>query len=329
MAQKNAYKETAKRLVDSRVLVIGDVMLDRFIYGNASRISPEAPVPVVHVQSESMCLGASGNVARNIAELGGRVSLCAVVGEDAYSQNVYAELDKHGISSEGVVSSPEVDTISKTRIVSSSQQIVRIDRERLDDYSKKLNDAVIERTKALVKDVNVIIISDYAKGLISRYTISKIKKLAEAEDVRILVDPSVKHFSLYKNVYALTPNLKEAVEGAAYTKRVESEQRLRELAKKIKAKLKASSFMITLGADGIAVFSDEIAEHEFFIIPARARSVFDVSGAGDTVIAVTAMGLSCGLSFFDSAYIANCAAGVVVEKTGTACLNMKELVKNL
>ena len=328
----NNYKDYLKNLKNSRVLVIGDIMVDRFLYGDVTRISPEAPVPILHANHEESYIGGAGNVFRNIISiLGdntlGSVDIIGVVGDDKSGNIIINEIAKHGITDSSIIVSENYRTITKTRIVAGVQQIVRIDEEDLTPFSSKVGTAIIKNFEKKIEEYDTVIISDYGKGVITANIAKYIIKTCRSKSKYVLVDPIVKHFLFYKNANLITPNFKEATEGIGFNilNHEFDVNRINILGNKIKNKLSLSNLMITLGAHGMALFSDDIKKDEAYIIPTKAKAVFDVSGAGDTVIALTAMCISLGLSFKDSAYIANVGAGIVVSKMGTSTLTLREL----
>ncbi|MDO6992731.1 D-glycero-beta-D-manno-heptose-7-phosphate kinase [Brachyspira innocens] len=332
-------KIEAKKIKYSKVLVIGDLMLDRFTYGDVIRISPEAPVPVLHVNHEENYLGGAGNVARNIAALMGEynndsIFMIGVIGKDNSADTIIKSMNKANISTKGIVEDDSRDTITKTRIVANTQQIVRIDNESTEPFSASIMKKIEKNFTDNVDNYNAVIISDYAKGIITNKLAKKIIDTCNKKNKPVLVDPAIKHFSFYKKATLMTPNLKEAVEGADsrlpfYEFNPEA---INTLGNDIIKKLALSKLMITLGANGMALFDKDIKGPDKktpFIIPTKAKSVFDVSGAGDTVISVLAMCLSVGLSFKESSEISNAAAGVVVGKRGTSTLTLDELMEVL
>lgn len=329
-------KDKAQKILDAKVLVIGDLMLDRFTYGDVIRISPEAPVPILHVKNEESYLGGAGNVARNISALIGNsnsdnIFMIGVIGKDKSADIIMENINYANISSKGIVIDDTRSTITKTRIVAGTQQIVRIDEEDTSPFSSNIVKNIEKAFMDNVDNYNVVIISDYNKGVITKQLSKKIIDTCNKKNKAVLVDPAIKHFSFYKKATLMTPNLKEAVEG------VESKspfyefdvKAIKVLGENIIKKLSLSKLMITLGANGMALFDKDIKLKDKnipYIIPTKAKSVFDVSGAGDTVISVLAMCLSVGLSFKESSEIANAAAGVVVGKRGTSTLSLKELI---
>lgn len=323
------YRSSIPRLAKTSVLVIGDIMLDRFVYGDVLRISPEAPVPVVHVKKETSFLGGAGNVARNIRALGGKAGLIGIVGKDREAEHIVSEMERSGISPDGIIIDTTRPTITKTRIIAGTQQVVRIDHEDMSPYGAEARMAIETYVDRHLDEYDGIIISDYAKGVITRDPVDHIMRAAKKKKKFVLVDPSVKHFSLYKGITSMTPNLKEASEGARREIDTASKEAIAKLGWHIKDSLGMPHMMITLGPQGMAIFSDEIKGKMPFFIPTKAKAVYDVSGAGDTVIATLAMGLAAKLSFLDASFIANYAAGVVVGKRGTATLSQEELVAAL
>lgn len=327
-------KDKAQKIVDAKVLVIGDLMLDRFTYGDVIRISPEAPVPVLHVNHEENYLGGAGNVARNISALLGNnnddnIFIIGVIGKDKSADIIMDSMNYSNISSKGIIIDDSRYTITKTRIVAGTQQIVRIDEEDTAPFSSNIVKRIEKVFMENVDNYNAVIISDYAKGIITKPLAKKIIETCNKKNKPVLVDPAIKHFSFYKKATLMTPNLKEAVEGAESKSPYYEfdKKQIKILGESIIKKLGLSKLMITLGANGMALFDKDIKQKDSpYIIPTKAKSVFDVSGAGDTVISVLAMCLSVGLSFKESSEIANAAAGVVVGKRGTSTLTLKELI---
>lgn len=332
-------KNKAQKITESKVLVIGDLMLDRFTYGDVIRISPEAPVPVLHVNHEENYLGGAGNVARNISALIGKNSnenmfLIGVIGKDKSADIITESMNYSNISTSGIVIDDSRYTITKTRIVAGTQQIVRIDEEDTKPFSNIIMKKIEKVFLNNIDDYNVVIISDYNKGVVTKPLARKIIDTCNKKNKLVLVDPAIKHFSFYKRATLMTPNLKEATEGmdSKFPFYEFDKNAINILGNSIIRKLNLSKLMITLGANGMALFDKDIKVKDKkspYIIPTKAKSVFDVSGAGDTVISVLAMCLSVGISFKESSEIANAAAGVVVGKRGTSTLTLKELINVL
>lgn len=311
-------KDHAKTIDDFRkanILVIGDIMLDQYVHAHVSRISPEAPVPIAHVKSEKYVLGGAANVAHNIAALGGKVSLIGRIGTDVYAEKLLELTKEKNIITGGVVRQEGYPTILKTRIVGLNQQLLRIDREDI----KQDSGAVSKSIPADLGDYDIILISDYAKGTISPSLMEALKKASG--NVRILVDPRPKNIDLYKGVYLVSPNLKEA-EAITHLS-LENGDTIDKIGTKLK-ELLGGNILITLGAEGMALF-EGVKRH----FPTQATEVYDVSGAGDTVISTMALALAAGADLESAVDIANHAAGVVVKKPGTATLSSKELAEAL
>lgn len=304
-----------------RVLVLGDVMLDEFLWGNVARISPEAPVPVVEVTSQSFHLGGAGNVASNVRSLGGVPVLAGVVGRDAAGQRVRESLAAAGIEACLAIADSGRPTTVKTRIIAQHQQVVRADRERSDDVSQGLQDELLKRVREALPSCRALILSDYQKGVVTPRLTRAVLGLARRRRVRVLVDPKVRHFSLYRGADVVTPNLKEAEQasGIAILKAAD----LRAAATAILEKLGCQAVVVTRGEHGVSLF---LREGRPVHIPTAAREVFDVTGAGDTVIATLALALCAGARLPEAAALANYAAGVVVAKLGTATVTPPEVL---
>lgn len=310
----------------TKVLVIGDLMLDRFVYGKINRISPEAPVPVLEVVKEDFMLGGAGNVANNINSLGGVSYVVGVIGEDLYGDGFISEMKKKSIGYDSLVKVNNRPTTVKTRLVGNNQQIVRVDREERGGYSPKVCDEVLSNFKGLISEVDSVIVSDYGKGVFSSSLLKRVIFLANKYEKPILVDPKFENFKRYKNVTCVTPNLKEAVEGMRWHEE-DKNLNVEKLGRRIMKCLNSESLLITRGEDGMSLFMRD--ENDVVHIPTNAREVYDVSGAGDTVISTLALCLGCGGSVYESALVSNYAAGIVVGKRGTAVVNKVELVEYL
>jgi D-beta-D-heptose 7-phosphate kinase/D-beta-D-heptose 1-phosphate adenosyltransferase len=314
-------------------MVIGDLLLDQFVWGKVSRISPEAPVPVVWVEDESYMPGGACNVASNLARLGAQVSIVGVVGNknEKSSRRAYKLtelLAERNIEVSGILSDPTRETILKTRVMAHHhphhQQIVRIDREDGHEVSRSISRKIEEYIKENIADMDALVIEDYGKGLITASLLKKIIDLARKHKKTISVDPKENHFSIYKNVSVVTPNRNEASKAAGFP--LDDDSSLKKGGEKLLKELKAEVVLITLGEEGMMLFQKGKAPHK---IPTLAQEVFDVSGAGDTVIAAYTLSLVSGASPVAAAHIANCAAGIVVGRVGTAVVGKKELLDGL
>ena len=295
-----------------RVFVLGDVMLDEFLWGKVARISPEAPVPVVEVTGQSFHLGGAANVAGNLRALGGAAVLAGVVGEDGAADRLREALDGAGVMAHLVVDRGRPTTL-KTRIVAHSQQVVRADREQATDIPKALEDALIERVREELAHCRALVISDYQKGVVTARLLGRVLALARRRGLPVLVDPKLRHFALYRRVSVVTPNQGEAERATGLS--LHDADGLAAAGRRILSMLECGAVLITRGEHGMSLFErDRRPVH----IPTAAREVFDVTGAGDSVIATMALALAAGARPAEAAVLANQAAGVVVGKVGTS-----------
>lgn len=311
-------------LGNDSVLIIGDLMLDHYLMGSVDRISPEAPVPVVAVSNENKLLGGAGNVARNIASLGGSPVLVGVVGKDEDGRCI-AEHCGNACITPRLVEDGSRPTTKKTRIIAHNQQVVRVDHEHKTILDDSVYDALFKVVAEELPKHKAVILSDYGKGLVSEFFMKRFMKLVNACPERpvVLVDPKTRNFDLYIGVDILTPNLKEASEGAKMG--VEGKDAILRAGRAIISSLKSKHLLITLGADGMALFeSDDTVYH----IPTMAQKVFDVTGAGDTVIATLALALASGADLLTASTLANYAAGIVVGQIGAATVSKEELLRS-
>lgn len=321
----------AERLIErfskSSILVVGDLILDRYIWGKVSRISPEAPVPVVEVMREDFLLGGATNVAANIVSLGGRVSIAGVTGNDRARDVLIRLMEARGIDTSCVVTDERPTTV-KTRVIAHHQQVVRFDKEDHSKINSDLLKKILTYVHAKIKkgSINAIIISDYKKGVVSRELIKGILRYSRPAGIFVAVDPKVGHFPFYRGVSIITPNLKEASEGSGIE--IRDEATLIRAGKKLLKALSLEALLITRGEEGMSLFMkekedrDEIKHH---YIPTRAKKVFDVTGAGDTVIATFTLARASGASMIEACEIANYAAGIVVGEIGTATVTPEQL----
>lgn len=325
----------ARRIVSRfkrmRILVVGDAMLDRYIYGTVSRISPEAPVPVVSVRSERAMPGGAANVARNITALGGGAVLCAVTGRDRAGAELRRSLEAEGVSTEGVSAPSGVETVVKTRVIAERQQVVRVDWEQRLALGPGPRARICAGIRRLAARASGVLVEDYGKGLVSQDIVDAAAAGAAAAGVPAGMDPKENTAIGLNGITIVTPNRKEAFILARMPETQPEEAPLRDepLLRAAAALLdmwRPRYLIITLGAQGMLVVSrDRKAAH----LPTRAREVFDVSGAGDTVIACAMLSLAAGADGLQAAELANCAAGVVVGKLGTACCTAGELLSFL
>jgi D-beta-D-heptose 7-phosphate kinase/D-beta-D-heptose 1-phosphate adenosyltransferase len=318
------YKKIVANFRNAKVLVIGDLILDEFIWGDVSRISPEAPVPVVWVRNESFMPGGASNVANNLRSLGASVSLSGVIGDDERGAILKGELKSRGIDVGGVITDSSRPTILKTRVVAHHQQVVRIDREKTDPLSDPVISKLADYLKKAVKEADALIIEDYGKGVITPKLLSLIVPAAKACGKIISVDPKEEHFRFYGGVTVITPNNHEASKAVGFE--IRDDATLKKAGARLLDRIRCRIALITLGENGMAVFrKGKPMKH----IPTVAQEVFDVSGAGDTVIAAYTLALASGADPVEAAHIANCAAGIVVGKVGIAVVTPEELMNRI
>lgn len=308
---------------NQNILIIGDLMLDSFIWGKVSRISPEAPVPVVEVTRESNALGGAGNVANNITSLGGKATVIGVIGDDIIADRMIEELRAGGVDTGNIVRDATRPTITKTRIIAQHQQVVRVDKELKGEFAEGIVDDILAEVKEAAAGADAIIISDYGKGVINRRVLETAIKLARKHKIPITVDPKIEHFLSYKKVSCITPNFSEAVAGMRALE-PRNEEEVIELGKRILKSLGSESVLITRGEKGMTLFEPK---NKITHIPTRAKEVYDVTGAGDTVIATMTLALAACADYAEAAEISNFAAGIVVGKLGTATASPAELAK--
>jgi len=303
------------------VLIIGDVMVDSYIWGDVGRISPEAPVPVMRINNEEQRLGGAANVARNVLALGARPMLCTVIGRDENGRKFIDIMHERGLENYGVIQSDSRITTVKERLLSGSQHLLRVDRE----FEEELNSAdqrkLIERVKVLMKDADVVIFEDYDKGVLNRTVIKNIVRLACDRGIPTVVDPKKKNFMSYKQVTLFKPNLKEIMEGLKLEFDVGDNQALSRAVGLLKEKLNIEMALITRSELG--VYIDATTDKLF--LPAHIRAISDVSGAGDTVVSTAALCLALGLSPHFIAGLSNLAGGLVCEHLGVVPVNKKQL----
>jgi len=320
----NKYKSIISKFSKAKILVVGDLILDEFIWGSCSRISPEAPVPVVWAERESYMPGGSSNVASNIRALKGNVYIAGVVGLDQRAEKLIELLSAEGVTTEGIITDPSRPTTLKTRIIAGHQQVVRVDREKVDYLTPSILKDIVSYAEKTISRVDAVIIEDYGKGVITPALLKPIIKCAQKNKKIIMVDPKEEHLLYYKGVTSLTPNNYEA--SAVTGIKIKGDKTLKAAGEKILKQLKSESVLITLGEKGMCLFEKN---GKVTHISTAAQEVFDVSGAGDTVISVFTLALTCGASLRDAARIANIAAGIVVGKVGVAVVNQKELINKI
>lgn len=313
-----------KRFPKVKILVIGDVMLDEYIWGKVTRISPEAPVPIVNVQNQTIAPGGAANVVHNIYGLKAKVYLAGVVGDDMWGQHLIKLLNKRKVNTQGLMRNKKNTTILKTRIIAHSQQVVRIDKEKDSQPNQKDFNKIFRYIKKIIKQVDGIVIEDYGKGLINQELVCYLVDICNKNNKPLVVDPKRGHFLDYTGVTTITPNLSEALAmvGLDHDGECKQEQ-VEKVGQLIMDKWRPKSLLITLGEHGMRFFE---TGKKSVVIPTMARDIYDVSGAGDTVVGVFTASLACGAAMLDAAILSNIAAGIVVGKVGTAVATSEELL---
>lgn len=301
-----------------RILVIGDLMIDHYLWGSCERISPEAPVQVVDIAKETTVLGGAGNVINNLVALGANVSVSSVIGNDANGNELTQMLSEIGVDTKNIITQAGRKTSKKSRVIAVSQQILRYDKESKDDIESESVKKIIDSLSSNIQEYDIVILSDYGKGVLTPEMSQAIIQLSKAKSVKVLVDPKGSDFSKYKGAYLLTPNKKEAC--LATNIDIKDDSSLEEALVKLKIECDLGISLITLSEDGIATYDTQVKR-----FPTVVKEVFDVTGAGDTVIASIAFALSAGKSIEDTAAFANLAAGVVVGKIGSATVTLDEI----
>ena len=315
-------KEILKNFEGQEIIVVGDIMLDHFIKGSVSRISPEAPVPVVDVKNEFYVAGGAGNVAVNLAALGAKPVMISVVGPDAGGDMLKGFLRQKRVNISGISEDTDRPTTQKIRVMAEQQQIVRYDRESKKTISPSIAAECMKNFEKAIKTAKGVILSDYGKGMLSDQNIQSIIDMCRKHHIPVCVDPKIDNFKKYKHITCMTPNTKEAWEGAGESPKP-GEEAIETLGNQIREMLEAESVLITRSAEGMSLF--EKGNKKPFTIRATAREVYDVTGAGDTVISVLTLGLAAGADLKEASTIANYAAGIVVAKSGTATTTCEEI----
>ncbi len=334
-----SLRNIIRKFDQAKILVVGDLILDEYIWGSVERISPEAPVPVLWAKERTFVPGGAANLANNIRALGAEVFLLGVTGDDANSRVLFNELKKRKINTLGIFVERNRHTTVKTRILAGHQQVVRVDWEHTHDLTKELNLRILKYIEKNIKSFDAIIIEDYGKGVINVPLLEKLIFLAKANKKIITVDPKEENFQYYRGVTSITPNRKELENAIRNLKIKDSSNRLKIntdrlftdkdidlAARQILEYLDLDSILVTLGEQGMKLFQKN---SRLTHIPTVAQEVFDVSGAGDTVISTFTLSLCAGASKLEAAHIANFAAGIVVGKLGTAVVSRSELLERV
>ncbi|RZD16440.1 MAG: D-glycero-beta-D-manno-heptose-7-phosphate kinase [Candidatus Acididesulfobacter guangdongensis] len=361
-----------KKFNKARILVVGDIMIDHYVYGTVSRISPEAPVPVVNVKYEKLLPGGAANVMNNVSRLGAKVFIAGVIGKD-YNGDIFKQMaDKQSVDSSAVIESDDFETIIKTRVIAHNQQIVRFDKENTGYFKKRIYSRLLDNIKSLIDEFDAVIISDYGKGVIEQRFFNELTDFLKSKNKFIALDPKVENFKFYKNVSILTPNTNEASGGSGIV--IKDEKTLLKASQKILKKVNSDNLLITRGELGMSLFykdnnnkdkeknrdnkynnkkNNDEAKHiqtkdnsneekkneekngygndnkKQMHLKARAKNVFDVTGAGDTVISTLTAAVCAGAGIYEACYIANIAAGIAVSQLGTYAVGADEIFKEL
>ena len=305
------------------VLIIGDVMLDSYIWGAVERISPEAPVPIVTVKKKDFRLGGAANVALNVASLGAKPILCALIGDDDDGKKLIQRLDDSKISKEGIVVSAHRPTTVKTRIIASSQHVVRVDEESDRVVNAQEEREIMERIEKLLPSCQVVIFEDYDKGVLNASIIEKTVLLANKNSIPTVVDPKRRNFLSYKGVTLFKPNLKELREGLKIDVEAANQSSVEGAVDQLKEKLNVAGVMLTLSENGVYIDF----QNEKIKLPAHAREIADVSGAGDTVVSIAALTVALNLSPKQIAFLSNLGGGLVCQYVGVVPIDKEELLK--
>jgi rfaE bifunctional protein kinase chain/domain len=317
---RNRLESLFKAFDRQTIMVVGDLMLDRYMWGSVRRISPEAPVPVVDIESESVRFGGAANVIHNIKTLGADVIPVGVIGKDSSGETLKALFREKGFSCEGVLEEGTRPTTVKTRVIAHNQHVVRTDREIRHGISKPLQDRLLSFIRSRIGEVDGVILEDYNKGLLMPQFIRAIVQLARERKKKVLVDPKFDHFFDYKNVTLFKPNRKEVSERLGV--RMDTDADLEKTGRKLMSKLQCEALLITLGEKGIALFEPDGSWTQ---VPTKAVKVHDVSGAGDTVIATMAVALTSGATLQEAATLANHGAGLVCGEVGIVPVEKERL----
>jgi len=303
-----------------KLLVLGDLMIDHYLWGSCERISPEAPVQVINVSNESSILGGAGNVVNNLQRFGAKVDLISVIGNCEASNELKILLKNIGVSTKYLAKQNDRITAKKSRIISSQQQVVRFDRESTEDINLESQNTIIKTFTSIVKDYDAILISDYGKGIFTYNLTQSLITIAKKYNKKVLIDPKGIDYLKYKGAYLLTPNKKEASEASKIN--ILDDRSLIEAITLLKSSCNLDVSLITLSENGVAIYDDNFRVH-----PTAAREVFDVTGAGDTVLASLGFSIACGLKIDQAVEFSNLAAGVVVGKIGSATASLNEIIE--
>lgn len=318
-----SIKDALEKFNGLKALVIGDVMIDSYIWGSVDRISPEAPVPIVDVNKKESRMGGAANVAKNLHYLGAQPILCAVIGKDSDADTFLSLCDQLGISKDGLIQSEKRITTVKHRVIASAQHVLRIDNENSSPINQEDTTLLLERIKSLCDDADVIIFEDYDKGVLTPTLIQEVVKIANEKGIPTTVDPKKRNFLAYEGVTLFKPNLKEMREGLKFEFEGNVIDEVKEATRILKGKMDNKHTMVTLSEHGVYISNHKENVH----IPAHKREIADVSGAGDTVISIASLALAIGLPMDKVAGLANLGGGLVCEHVGVVPINKDDLLK--
>ncbi len=314
------FNNLFKSFESKKVLIIGDIMIDSYMWGISNRMSPEAPVPIVEIEKYEKKLGGAGNVALNIKSLGGEPILCSVIGKDYDGKLIKEFLEEKNISSKGILIEKERKTTVKTRIIANNKHQIRIDEE--ETSSIKIEEDLIKLIKNIIQGVDVVILEDYNKGVLTENVIKKAIEYANKNNIPTIVDPKINNFKHYKDCTIFKPNLKEIINGMNIDVDENSEENLKKVTEITRKELNAKGLLLTLSSKGICINTEKYFQHT----PAFKRDIIDVSGAGDTVVSVAAMCLTSNIEYSILAKLANLAGGIVCEDVGVVPINKRKLL---
>lgn len=330
MTTMSSYGDLIQEFSGKNILVLGDVMIDAYLFGRVDRISPEAPVPVVSLHKRENRLGGAANVALNIQTLGGRPFLCSVIGNDRQGEIFFHLMKESNLETKGIISSNSRITTTKFRVIGNNTQMLRVDEEHLHDLTNTEEDKYIEKVHLLLQEekIETVVFQDYNKGILTPFFINQVIKLANEKHIPVCVDPKRKNFETYKGVTLFKPNLKELKEGLKMDFDQQDPVQLEAAVSVLQGRQDIGMMLVTLSEEGVMIRSksgpDEFTVHH---IPAHRRSITDVSGAGDSVISVAALCLACGCEPEQLATLANLAGGLVCEEVGVVPVNKERLLR--
>ena len=314
-------KEILERFSKVKIAVVGDMMLDEYLIGKVSRISPEAPVPVVNIEEERFVLGGASNVANTLKSLSAQVSVYGVVGKDSNGEKFVKELESKYIDPSGIVIDETRPTIIKSRVLSQGQQLLRLDWEKDTDITENIQKKIIENVEKNIENTDALLLSDYNKGVLTEFVSQSIIKIAKKYNREVVVDPKPNNFKNYKGATSMTPNRKEILDYFGM-KKFQNEEEIAQKMSELKEELALDNVVLTRSEEGVSLFKNEHRR-----IPTVAREVYDVTGAGDTFISTFLLSVCAGADLFEAGAIANMASGIVVAKIGTATATKEEILE--